>query len=136
MALKLTQLKGIGEDRARKLKEAGIGSVTQLLEKGGTAEGRKELAGKIADMTPSAILEAVNRADLTRIKGVSTQYSNLLEVAGVDTVKELAQRNAANLHKALSEANERVGLVKRVPTAKDVESWVAQAKDMPRKIFY
>lgn len=133
---KLTDLKGIGEDRARKMVAAGVGSVEQLLELGGSVAGRKDIAAKLGDMTPKALLELVNRADLTRIKGVSTQYSNLLEVAGVDTVKELAQRNAANLHKALADANERVGLVKQLPSANAVADWIAQARELPRRISY
>lgn len=134
--MKLSELKGIGEERAKGLMAAGVKSAEELLEKGGTVQGRKELAAQLTDLTPKALLELINRADLSRIKGVSTHYSNLLEAAGVDTVKELAQRNAANLHAKLSETNEKLNLVGRLPRLSDVEKWVEQAKELPRKIHY
>lgn len=78
----------------------------------------------------------VNRADLARIKGVSTQYADLLEFSGVDTVPELAQRRADNLHAKMVEVNDERNLVKRVPALSQVEDWIAQAKEMPRVINY
>jgi predicted flap endonuclease-1-like 5' DNA nuclease len=134
--MKLSEIKGIGEERARNLISAGVHNVEQLLEMGGTADGRKQLAEKMNEMSQKTVLEWVNRADLIRVKGVSTHYSNLLEASGVDTVKELAQRNAANLHAKLAEVNAKLGLVKRVPRLSDVEKWVEQAKELPRKIYH
>ena len=82
------------------------------------------------------ILEWANRADLARIKGVSTQYSDLLEAVGVDTVPELAQRNAQNLHRTMVSTNESKELVRRLPTAGQVQDWVEQAKSLPRVLAY
>lgn len=82
------------------------------------------------------MLNWVNRADLSRIKGVSTQYADLLECAGVDTVPELAQRNAANLQAKMAEVNEEKNLVRKVPSPSQVEDWVAQAKELPRAVCY
>jgi uncharacterized protein DUF4332 len=59
-----------------------------------------------------------------RIKGVGSEYADLLEAAGVDTVPALGQRNAAK------------NLVRRVPTAAEVEAWVAEAKTLPRAVEY
>ena len=75
-------------------------------------------------------------ADLFRIKGVGEEYADLLEAAGVDTVPELAQRNAENLHKKLAEVNEAKNLVRRVPTQGEVSEWVGQAKQLPRVLTY
>lgn len=82
------------------------------------------------------MLAWVNRADLSRIKGVSTQYADLLEAAGVDTVPELAQRNAENLQAKMVEVNADKHLVRQVPGATTVMDWVAQAKALPRVITH
>lgn len=78
----------------------------------------------------------MNHADLMRIKGVGSEYADLLEAAGVDTVPELGQRNAANLAEKLAEINEAKSLVRRVPTAAEVEGWVDEAKTLPRAVEY
>ncbi len=132
---KLSSIEGIGEVYALKLKEAGVGSVEKLLEVGATAKGRKELAQKTG-LSEAQILNWVNRADLTRIKGVNTQYADLLEAAGVDSVPELAQRNPENLYKKLVETNEAKKLVRKLPTLSQVEKWVSQAKELPRIVTH
>jgi len=137
LSQKVADIKGIGVERGAKLAELGVGTLGKLLEQGRTKKGRKELAAQLGDLgSPHLVLEWVNRADLFRIKGISSQYSDLLEKAGIDTVKELAQRNAANLHAKLAEINNAKGLVKRLPTLSDVQKWVAQAKDLPRGVEY
>ncbi len=71
-----------------------------------------------------------------RVKGVGEEYSDLLEVAGVDTVKELAQRNPQNLHVALLQANQSKKLVRRVPSLKEVQNWVAYAKTLEAAVSH
>jgi predicted flap endonuclease-1-like 5' DNA nuclease len=132
---KLAEIEGIGATYAAKLEAAGIASVEQLLEAGSTPNGRKGLADK-TDISGKLILEWVNRADLFRISGIGEEYADLLEVAGVDTVPELAQRNPANLYKSLVEVNEEKDIVRRVPAESQVQSWVEQAKALPRIITY
>jgi predicted flap endonuclease-1-like 5' DNA nuclease len=132
---KLEKIEGIGPVYAEKLREAGIATTDALLEAGSTPNGRKELAEK-ADIGGKLILEWVNLCDLFRIKGVGEEYSDLLEEAGVDTVPELAQRNAANLHAKMEEVNAEKKLVRRLPTADQVVDWVAQAKALPRVVTY
>ncbi len=134
---KLVDIAGIGEERSQELEALGIKTVAQLLEAGATPKDRKELAEKLGgNVDTKAVLNWINRADLFRIKGISTVYSNLLEVAGVDTVAELAQRNAANLRAKMKEENERLNLSGRMPRPDEVESWVAQAKELPRAVHY
>ena len=128
-------IKGIGETYAGKLTEGGITSVEDLLKKGAEKKGRQEIAENCG-ISEKLVLNWVNRADLSRINGVSTQYADLLECAGVDTVPELAQRNAANLHEKMVSVNEEKNLVRQVPSASQVEDWVKQAKDLPRAINY
>lgn len=132
---RLVDIEGIGEKYATKLREVGVRSVDDLLNKGAAPAGRKELATK-AGVKPELILEWVNHADLFRIKGVGSEYADLLEAAGVDTVKELAQRSAANLYKKLDEVNQKKNLVRRLPTEKQVGDWVSQAKSLKRIITY
>jgi predicted flap endonuclease-1-like 5' DNA nuclease len=132
---KLADIEGIGEAYAAKLEAAGLTSIENLLEVCCERKGRKDIAEK-SGISEKLILGWANRADLARIKGVSTQYADLLECAGVDTVPELAQRNAENLHNKMAEVNEEKNLVRQVPSASQVEDWVAQAKDLPRVITH
>jgi predicted flap endonuclease-1-like 5' DNA nuclease len=133
---KLTQIEGIGETYCKKLQEAGITTQEKLLEAGSTPKGRKELADK-SGISKKLILGWINRADLARVKGIGEEYADLLELAGVDTVPELAQRNAANLHTKITEvAESRGNVVRRVPSSSEVGKWVEQAKELPRAINY
>lgn len=132
---KLEVIEGIGATYAQQLRDAGVGSVEALLETGATPEGRKELE-EATGIGGEFILDWVNRADLMRIRGVGEEYSDLLERAGVDTVPELAQRNAGNLHKKMMDVNAEEELVRRPPTETMVEEWVKQAKTLPRAVFY
>ena len=106
-----------------------------LLANAGSATGRKNLAEKIA-LGESLILEWVNRADLMRIKGVGSEFSDLLEASGVDTVKELATRVPANLQAKMAEVNEAKKLVRRLPNLSEVEDWVAEAKNLPAMVTH
>jgi predicted flap endonuclease-1-like 5' DNA nuclease len=132
---KLETIEGIGLVYAEKLRVAGIGTVEALLRAGATPEGRKELAERTG-VGDEYILDWVNRADLMRVRGVGEEYSDLLEKAGVDTVIELAQRNADNLYKKLRQVNAEKRLVRRLPTRGMVTRWVAQAKVLPRVVSY
>ena len=132
---KIIDIEGIGPTYAAKLEGIGIGTVEDLLEKGATPAGRKEIVSS-ADVSDKLVLRWVNMADLFRIKGVGEEYADLLEAAGVDTVPELAQRNAENLAAKMAEVNESKKLVRAVPSASAVEKWVAEAKTLDRKITY
>ena len=132
---KLVSVEGIGETYAVKLATIGVTTIAHLLDQGAKPSGRKILADK-TEISGKLILKWINRADLSRIKGVSTQYADLLESSGVDTVPELAQRNAVNLHIKMVEVNEAKALVRQLPTLSAVEDWVSQAKLLPRAIDY
>jgi predicted flap endonuclease-1-like 5' DNA nuclease len=132
---KIVDIEGIGPAYAAKLQAAGIQSTEALLKAGATPKNRKELAEKTG-ISGDLILEWVNHADLYRIKGVGSEYSDLLEEAGVDTVVELAHRNAQNLLEKMTEANEEKNLVRRLPTLSMVTRWIEQAKTLPRAVEY
>ena len=130
------EVKGVTEELQPKLKEQGINDSDQLLEKAKTPAGRRELAGKLG-VDPKVVLELANRADLVRIKGVAGVYSNLLENAGVDTVKELSGRVPENLQAKLAQVNEKMKLANRTPpTVEMVKDWVSQAKALPKTLEY
>lgn len=135
MAKKITEIEGIGPAMEAKLTEAGITTVEKLLEKGCTKAGRKELAG-ITELNESKILTWVNMADLFRIKGVAGQFAELLKATGVDTVKELRNRNAANLHEALVKTQAEKNITKAVPALSQIESFIEQAKELEPMITY
>lgn len=131
----LVDIEGIGETYAKKLKDAGVATQEALLEKAGSAKGREELAAA-SGISEKLILEWVNHVDLMRIKGVGSEYSDLLEEAGVDSCTELAHRRADNLHAKLVEINEQKKLVRALPTQEQVEDWIEQAKKLPKVVTH
>lgn len=122
-------VEGIDPKSATRLRKAGVRTTEGLLRVAATAKGRRELAAATG-LETSRLLAWVNRADLMRIKGIGSEYADLLETAGCDTVKELRRRNASNLTAAMIEINEKKRLVRRLPTEAMVQAWVEQAKTM------
>jgi predicted flap endonuclease-1-like 5' DNA nuclease len=131
----IDEVEGIGPAHAGKLQAAGVESVEALLEAGGTPQGRAALAEKTG-IGDSLILEWVNHADLFRLSGVGSEYADLLEAAGVDSVLELAQRNASNLHATLVDLNEQKQLVRSVPSETQVADWIEQASGMKPAVHH
>lgn len=135
MDYKIIDVEGIGPVYAEKLENAGIKNSAQLLEKGKTRKGREELA-ESTGISGKLILTWVNHADLYRINGVGPQFAELLEAAGVDTVKEFARRNAENLVAKMNEVNEEHKRVGRVPSVSEVQKMIDQAKELPGVVTY
>jgi uncharacterized membrane protein len=131
----LKYIEGIGDVYRQKLRQVGITNVDELLEKGSSVIGRKEIVDQTG-ISEKLILRWLNMADLYRIHGIGQEYADLLEAAGVDTVPELAQRVPANLLEKMTAANAQKKMVRRLPDITQVESWVAQAKTLPRVIHY
>lgn len=132
---KITEIKGIMPACVERLTKAGVDTVEKLLEVAGPAKGREELAKKTGARKED-LLKWVNHADLFRIKGVASEYADLLEAAGVDSCPELATRKAANLTKKIEELNAQMKLVKRTPTEAMIEDWIAQAKKQQKKVTH
>ena len=135
MAYKIIDIEGVGEVYAEKLIAAGINTPEQLLEKCAKPAGRKALA-EATDISPKLILKWTNHADLFRISGVGPQFSELLEAAGVDTVKELKHRVAENLKAKLDEVNAVKNLCNRVPAVTEIQRMIDQAKELPPTMEY
>lgn len=112
---------------ATKLRKAGVRTTDGLLKTAATRTGRRRLA-KDADLTESEILAWVNRADLMRIKGIGSEYADLLEAAGVDTIRELRRRNPDRLLIVMTDLNLRRRLIRRLPTNGMVAGWIEAAK--------
>jgi predicted RecB family nuclease len=124
---RIGMIEGLGRSQASSLQKAGIRTTDDLLSKAGDGGKRKQLAQNTR-VQETQLLEWVNRADLMRVRGIGTQFSDLLEAAGVDTVKELGNRVPDNLYKRLGEINSQKHLTRRAPNATEVKSWVGQAK--------
>ena len=135
MVYKIIDIEGIGEVYAEKLIAAGIETAAQLLDKCAAPAGRKALA-EATGISDKLILTWTNHADLFRVKGIGPQFAELLEAAGVDTVKELGHRNAANLAAKMLEVNEEKHLVRRVPVEIEVQRMIDQAKELPGVMTY
>ena len=128
-------IEGIGQKRATLLRKNGIRTTEALLKRGATKRGRKELAS-VTKLDEKLLLEWVNRADLMRCRGVGSEYSDLLEAAGVDTVKELRRRNPTSLTAKLIELNETKRLVRRLPTESMVTGWIEHATQLEPGVSY
>jgi Domain of unknown function (DUF4332) len=135
MSYPITDIEGIDGDVAAVLKSAGIRSTNRLLEAARTVKGRKMLAEKTG-FEEKQLLCWANVADRMRVKGISREYAELLQAAGVDTVKELKYRNPLNLAKAMAAANKKRKLVRLLPSEKVVKRWIESAKLLPLKITY
>ena len=133
--MKLEKIEGIGAVYAKKMAVVGVTTTAGLLKAAADRKGRKDLSGR-SGVSEKMILEWVNKADLMRVKGVGEEYSDLLEAAGVDTVRELRNRNAGNLHTALTETNIKKNLVRRPPSLGEVSAWVENAKALEPLVTY
>lgn len=131
--MKIVDIEGIGPAYAAKLTAAGVETTDDLLARAGTKAGRQALAAT-TDVSEQLILEWANHADLMRIKGVGSEYSDLLEAAGVDSPAELAQRNAANLAQTFQELDAARNTVRRIPTQEVIQGWIDEAKTLPRAV--
>jgi hypothetical protein len=135
MSYPITDIDGIDGEVAAVLKAVSIRSTERLLEAARTVKGRKDLAIKTG-FDEKQLLCWANVADRMRIKGISKEYAELLQAAGVDTVKELKYRNPANLANAMVEANKKRKMVRLLPSEKVVGNWIENAKKLQLKISY
>ncbi|MDE7096751.1 MAG: DUF4332 domain-containing protein [Muribaculaceae bacterium] len=135
MTYKIAEIEGIGDTYATKLQEVGIKTTEDLLKECATPAGRKKVAEETG-ISGKLILKWTNHADLFRIKGVAGQFAELLEAAGVDTVKEFRHRVAANLHPKMEEVNNEKNLCNRVPSVAELQKMIDQAKELEPVITY
>jgi hypothetical protein len=135
MSYPIEEIEGVGAAYAEKLASAGIKRTDDLLAQCGSARGRSEVAGRTG-LSEKLLLKWANIADLMRISGVGKEFSELLEAAGVDTVRELQHRNAENLTEKMKDVNEAKKLTRRVPNLAEVEKWIEQAKQLPATISH
>jgi predicted flap endonuclease-1-like 5' DNA nuclease len=135
MSLGIGKLKGMTPELEAKLKAMGVKDTDKFFNAALTPQGREELAG-CGGVSTDIILELANRADLARIKGIAGVYSDLLEDAGVDTIKELKARNPENLHAKLLEINAQKNLTPKPPALKTVKTWISLAKRRRKFLQY
>lgn len=131
--MNIIDVEGIGPAYAEKLAAIGVKTTDDLLERGAKPKGREDLEAATG-IGHALILKWVNRVDLYRISGVGSEYSDLLEIAGVDSPAELAHRNPANLTETMAEANAARNLVRRLPTLEMVTAWIEESKTLPKVV--
>lgn len=129
MSYKIEEIEGIGPEYGQKLRNVDIQTTEDLLRRCGDKKGREGVSTETG-LSEKHLLEWVNLADLMRINGVGEEFADLLEEAGVDTVKELATRNAENLAVKIAEVNEKKNLTDRVPSAETIQGWIDEAGKM------
>ena len=132
---RVEEIEGIGPAQAKKLAKAGIKTTTALLDHCGGRKGRRTTA-QLTGVSEKLLLKWTNMADLMRVPGIGQEFSELLEAAGVDTVKELRKRNSANLLGKMKEVNRIRRLTRRLPAKSMVERWVAGAKKLAPTISH
>ena len=132
---KIEEIEGIGPAYAERLRASGCAHANTLLERGCSKKGREELCEE-SRISEKQILRWVNFADLLRIDGIGPEYAELLEASGVDSVPELAQRDAAYLTERCAETNAVRTLTRKIPTGAQVENWIKQAIELGHKIEY
>ena len=136
MSYALIRFKTLPEDDRQALKKAGIRNTAKYIEMAKTPADRKALAEK-SGLSPEKILRYANMFDMMRLKGVAEENSDLLEAAGVDTIKELRHRKPQNLYDALKELNgDNKRFVKQVPSLNSVARWIEQAKKTEPSLSY
>ena len=130
----IEDVEGIGPVYGQKLSNVGIATTDDLLERGAKPSGRKAIEDATG-IDHDLVLKWVNHVDLMRINGVGSEYSDLLEAAGVDSPAELAQRNAANLAATVQEVvAAQPSIVRRVPSESELADWITQSKDLPKLV--
>lgn len=135
MAYKIEDIEGIGPSYTQKLAAVGIRTTADLLKQCASGPGRQTVAGKTG-VSDVLLLKWVNLADLMRIPGIGSEFSELLEGSGVDTVRELRNRNADNLAAKLKEVNRARRLTRLTPSPKSVARWIRHAQELPPMITY
>jgi predicted flap endonuclease-1-like 5' DNA nuclease len=135
MSHKIADIEGIGPSLSETLANAGVKTVEALLAQGASSSGRADIARR-SGLDEGRILKWVNMADLYRVRGIGSEYAELLEAAGVDTVRELATRNADNLHAKILEVNAQRNLVRKAPTLEQVRKFVAHAETLKPMVQY
>ncbi|MCB1043787.1 MAG: DUF4332 domain-containing protein [Acidobacteria bacterium] len=133
--MKIEAIEGIGPVYGQKLRSAGVTSVAKLLKAGAGRSDRKKLA-EASGIDEKKLLDLVNMADLFRIKGIASQYAELLKAVGVDTVKELKMRNCGNLCAKMKEVNDARKLVRQLPSQSVVDGWIHEAASLPPVITH
>lgn len=124
---RIDHVAGIGHKEATKLRKAGIRTAQALCAAANTRRGRTELS-RATKIDPKRLQQWVYHADLLRVRGVGSEYAELLVAAGVDTVRDLRRRNPTALLAKIIGLNGRRKIVRRLPTEGMVEGWIEAAK--------
>jgi len=135
MSFPVGEIDGVDSAAAAKLKAVGIRTSDKLLDAAKSLQGRKMLSEKTG-IDERNLLRLANKIDRMRIKGIGQEYADLLQIAGVDTVRELTYRNPKRLAERMKAINDKRKLVRVLPSESTVGRWIEHAKKLPLKITY
>jgi hypothetical protein len=126
----LSSIRSLTTPERSALKKVGITDTTALLAAAKDGSAEKALAKK-AGISASAVREAVNRADLLQVSGMSSTRADLFENAGVNSAAELAHRTASTLRTTLEKfAKAHPELDVHLPSPKTIASLITKAKEL------
>jgi len=129
MSHSVKDIKGIGEIFAAKLAARKVTTTDELLLFGATADGRESLRATTG-VHSRQILRWCNWADLMRIQGIGPQFTQLLEAAGVGSLKDLAGSRAENLKARIEDEIRLMRLSAAPPSLTEVRRWITEARMM------
>ncbi|MEO1594790.1 MAG: DUF4332 domain-containing protein [Pseudomonadota bacterium] len=128
----LAAFTAIGDTHAEKLAELEIETVAQLLFKAERGDQRAVLTESLA-VDPAVVLDWARSADLSRILGLEIADVNLLRLAGVQSLTDLAAQGWVPLTKRLAIYARSVSA--EAPKASQVRSWIQQASRTTRPMI-
>lgn len=129
----IEEIEGIGKNYGGKLREVGITTTQQLLNKCCDLDGRIEIANHIG-IEDFVIQKWASMADLMRVSEIEGQFAELMAYAGIDSVQALGKQDVDNFFKSLSKANNDQQRVKTLPDVTTLEIMIAEAKSLPEKL--
>lgn len=116
-----------------RLREAGVNTLEQLLERGSTSAARMRLADE-TQLDDGLIKQWVHQADLMRVNGIGPEFAHLLCQVGVLTTPKLAYRSTDSLYAELVEGNQDERVMRKLPGIHELHGFIAAAKHLPKVI--
>ncbi len=126
----IEEVEGIGKSYGNKLRDKGIATTQQLLQKCCQMDGRIEVANHIG-IEDFVVSKWASMCDLMRVSGIEGQFAELMVYAGIDSVQDLGQQDTNTLYNNLLSSNDEQKRVKEVPDPRSLELMIGQARNLP-----
>lgn len=125
----------ISSDVIQKLESIGIKHSLHLYERIRTPLERNRLISETG-INSESILKLTKLTDLSRVRWVNHTFAYMLYEAGFKTVKELADADAVELHKAIKDLNNERRFFKGNIGLNDIRICIHAAREVPQDIQY